>query len=489
MVYLSNVRGEQATTLPYVRPPEWLALPALTNGVQMLKAVTPGNNFFVLRVVCTGNFTVNWGDGNTINYASNTQVNYNYDYSTISAGTEFRGYRQALITITGTNITAVTLNLKHSDTASNIPNESGILDFQLEIPTLTTLGMGLNTTTHQLHRMCEQVYIGANALTSSDSLFSRLASLRKATFTVPSNSLSASRLFSECASLTDVIFIGDKGARVTALSETFQNCTSLVKAPFLNTSSTTNWDKVFSGCTNLQYVPQYNKTGGNMVSIFTNCTRLERVPFWDTAGVTSFLDCFSGCSSLESVPLYDTASVTSFQSMVSGCRSLESIPQFSTANGTVFQYMFSGCTRLKAVPLLNTSKATNMRDMFNSCQSLVTVPALVTSAVTNAIGMFSGCNSLKYIPNLNFAALNSSINAGSIFSNCNSLSRGATTGIRFSVSYVNCQLSQSALVDIFNGLGTASGSQTIAITGNPGAAGLTAGERAIATGKGWTITG
>jgi hypothetical protein len=49
-------------------------------------------------------------------------------------------------------------------------------------------------------------------------------------------------------------------------------------------------------------------------------------------------------------------------------------------------------------------------------------------------------------------------------------------------------LGQAALVQVFNDLPTIV-SKTINITDNPGAALLTAPERLIATGKGWTIVG
>jgi hypothetical protein len=50
------------------------------------------------------------------------------------------------------------------------------------------------------------------------------------------------------------------------------------------------------------------------------------------------------------------------------------------------------------------------------------------------------------------------------------------------------RLGQAELVEIFNNLATVSG-QTITISGNWGASLLTAGERAIAINKGWTIAG
>jgi hypothetical protein len=57
---------------------------------------------------------------------------------------------------------------------------------------------------------------------------------------------------------------------------------------------------------------------------------------------------------------------------------------------------------------------------------------------------------------------------------------------QINISYTN--LNQAALVQVFNDLPTVT-AKTINITGALGAAALTAPERAIATGKGWTIIG
>jgi hypothetical protein len=59
------------------------------------------------------------------------------------------------------------------------------------------------------------------------------------------------------------------------------------------------------------------------------------------------------------------------------------------------------------------------------------------------------------------------------------------------VVLTNCQLSRTALVEIFTNLvdRSATTSANINISGNWGATALTAGERAIATAKNWTITG
>jgi hypothetical protein len=49
------------------------------------------------------------------------------------------------------------------------------------------------------------------------------------------------------------------------------------------------------------------------------------------------------------------------------------------------------------------------------------------------------------------------------------------------------KLARKAISNIFTALGTASGAQTVTVTGNHGVPDLTAGDLAIATGKGWTV--
>ena len=72
--------------------------------------------------------------------------------------------------------------------------------------------------------------------------------------------------------------------------------------------------------------------------------------------------------------------------------------------------------------------------------------------------------------------------------NCYSLAEGALSGTTYAISYSGCKLSEAALVAIFTALGSANGgSQTITVTGTWGDALLTAADKAIATGKSWTV--
>ena len=62
-----------------------------------------------------------------------------------------------------------------------------------------------------------------------------------------------------------------------------------------------------------------------------------------------------------------------------------------------------------------------------------------------------------------------------------------STSPQINVSYTG--LNRNALVELFNSLPTVSNGQTIDITGCTGTSSLTNDDKAIATNKGWTITG
>ncbi len=230
----------------------------------------------------------------------------------------------------------------------------------------------------------------------------------------------------------------------------------------------------------------------NMSLMFANCFSLQSVPLFNTANVTDMTQMFSGCNSLKTVPLFNTSNVTIMTTMFSGCWSLQSVPLFNTTLVNNMQQMFNSCVSIQTVPLFNTVSVTSMNQMFNQCSNLQSIPLFNTSAVTNMSSMFLSCASLNYIPALSTTSITatSGTDFGIIFQNCNSLNRCEMIFAR-TVSLSNCQLSQTALVEVFNNLvdRTATTSATITISGNWGASALTAGERAIATGKNWVIVG
>ena len=119
--------------------------------------------------------------------------------------------------------------------------------------------------------------------------------------------------------------------------------------------------------------------------------------------------------------------------------------------------------------------------MFTSCYTLQSVPAFNTAAVTSMVSMFQWCPSLQSVPLFNTAAVT---NMTSNVNTAPSLIESKMTGCAVSISYASCNLSASALNEIYTNLATATA--TITVTGNYGAA---SDDPTIATAKGWTVTG
>ena len=142
------------------------------------------------------------------------------------------------------------------------------------------------------------------------------------------------------------------------------------------------------------------------------------------------------------------------------------IPQMDTSAVIIMDSMFNECSSLTAIPQMDTSAVTNMSYMFSNCHSLMAIPQMNTSAVTDMDYMFNKCNSLTAI------AFNSS----------------ATGWAGYAISLKDCSLSHAAIVAFFNSLPTITSAKAITLTGNPGVPELTDAEKAIATGKRWTLT-
>ena len=321
------------------------------------------------------------------------------------------------------------------------------------------------------------------AVTNMVSMFQNCTNLQSVSLFNTSLVTNMQSIFNGCASLQSLPLFNT--AAVTNMASMFQNCTSLQSVPFLNTSAVTTMQTMFSGCASLQSVPTLNTAAvTNMLSLFSGCATLQSVPLLNTSAVTDMTNMFQNCASLRSVPQFNTAAVTNMLSMFQNCTNLITVPLFNTAAVTSMGSMFNGCTSLQSIPLLNTSAVTNMGSMFASCTSLQSVPLLSTGAVSSFSSMFALCPSLQSVPA--FVTSGPTSNAGYTFMfGCPNLSRIQASGFKFTFSVANCKLSATALNEIYTNLPTVT-SQTISVTGNYGTA---TDNPAIATAKGWTVTG
>ena len=456
-----------------------------------------------------------------INATANTfQISATAEGTAVALTTDGTGqllpYRIATVTITpqaANNLTSINLFVKHNQSGLANGYSIGWLDLAFAASTITSLTIGSSATTIRMNNL-EQVRLNQlGAITSFISLFQNLTVLQSveisSTITTVTN---MSSMFQGCTILKTVplfntesvtnmssMFSACRGLQTVPLFNTalvnnmsgmfggtFNGCISLKTVPLFNTESVTNMSSMFNSCTVLQTVPLFNTAlVTDMTNMFTSCTNLQTVPLFNTVAVININIMFNCCSNLQTVPLFNTASATNMSSMFNNCTTLKTVPLFNTASVTSMSSMFNSCPTLKTVPLFNTVAVTDMSFMFNSCINLQTVPLFNTASVTNMSSMFNSCSNLQSLPALVTTAVTSSTNFSNMFNSSSSLARIEAKNFRFTFSVANCKLSATALDEIYTNLPIAVG-QTITVTGNYGTATDTP---AIATAKGWTVTG
>ena len=351
------IKVKSAGTNEWERPDDWLAMPSVTSADDTfvgLHAVFPtGSNFVAFTFTTdTGDYQVDWGDGNVDVVASNTQAQHQYDYSTYDIGNttlSSRGYKQAIITVTPVSGELRTANFQKRYTTTptiSYPYSSGFLDCILSMPYANT----------------------GRSITFGDTT-----------------------LFHSMVERFDVKTIGN----ATSLQDMFYYCYSLQSVPLFDTTNITNMELMFSYCYSLQTIPLLDTSNvTNITGMFYECSSLKTIPLLDTSNVTNMASMFYFCRSLQTIPLLNTSNVTIVSNMFSSCLSLQEVPLLNTSNVSNMQSMFANCFSLQSIPLLNTSNVSNMQSMFSACFSLEKVPALDTTSVTNQTNQFLYCYSL-----------------------------------------------------------------------------------------------
>lgn len=489
---LANLPAANKGYQPWTRPSDWLALPTVNVGDQKVVALAAvfanGPNIFAVQV--NGAYTVDWGDGTVENVAAGTQRNHTYSYAGLPANNTTEGWKQVIVTITpqsGQTLTSVTMNVTPTGTSAGYVQQWR--DIKMAGNSVSTLIMndhnGMRNAFYQFE------YVGPSAMTNLTDHLRAASNLRVVLGTQWTSLVTdMTSMFSQCGALESVPLF-DTGS-CTKMDSMFANCARLRTVPLFNTASVTSMISMFQTCYNLTSVPLFNTANViSMNNMFTSCISLSTIPLFVTTKVTNMAGMFNGCSTFQSLPALDTGNVTTMNGMFQNCVSLTTLASsYNTAKVTDFSNTFNGCSLLPAHPTMSAAACTTMANMFASCTLLSTVSFSTSSLVTTFAGMLTGCPSVTSIT-LNMAAASSQANAnlwtaGAQFLGLTTL---VLTGLRFAPSSTwiqNNQLSGSALDALYTSLGTASGAQTISVSGNPG---TTSDTPSIATAKGWTITG
>lgn len=444
----------------YVRNPSW---PAVTvnagdNRVVGRYAVYPWDgtstdgNFFA--VLCVGAYTVNYGDGSApVNAASNTQVNYQYDYNNPAlAGTDapvtitaadsrinrtshghVNGDRIELYNLTdGTGLSlgqlyyvvnrtadSFQVSLTQNGTPVTITTDgtATLLPYKIAIVTITPQA-GQNITNFNIQRKHTRVGLTNGFTTNWLSLDIALPNLTS--FTASTNNV----VNSVRHSLMEEVNFHETGV-FTTYSTLFQNTMINVKriyfAPTINASSITVTTSMFWNCNSLidLTLPTTLTSVVTANNMFVNCRSLVVAPQFNTSLVTNAASMYSGCSFLRYIPPLDFSVCTTLASFANACTALEYCSDLRTSSLlTNTSTMFASCISLKRAPVMDTSGVTDFSSMFSACYMIEEIPSYVTDAGTNFSSMFVNASSLKKIPRLNTANGTSLV---SMFSGCSSL--------------------------------------------------------------------
>jgi len=517
----------------YNRPDDWLDFPSLVDGdeeIYMLSHVTElGDTEAAMQVGAP--YEVDWGDGTTSTHTTNEIATHTYTYSGLSSTTQLSdGKRQAIIHVTpqGSSFGGL-IDFKEAGGNNSIVDikvasqgsTSFSIAFMNNIEQFEWVGSNTNFTTHYnrfntCRNLKKVVSIPTSNVTNFRNMFTTCYNLLEVPENlIQSNSTTTTQgMFQNCRSIEFIPNINLSKPNLTSASSMFSGCFKLRTNPVTSADYVTGGQSMFASCLNLKEMTTDFPSLTNATSMFGSCTSLEKMT-GDFLSLTSGYRMFSGCYSLSELKPFDTSNITgqasSFRETFNSCWLLSDFSwvDFSSYETTTGGYALFKNTSINKIPTIwNTSQsislvglfkgnlsleyadipsnvqANSIGGLFDGCVVLKEVPFFDTSVCTNINSAFLNCYGLPTLPAYDFSSVTTATNS---FRNCSSLRWSDVYGLVISHTYDNCKLSREAIVNIFNNLGTASGSQTITVTNNTGSGDLTATDIAIATGKGWTV--
>lgn len=520
--YLASENREYKQESNWDRNPQWIEMPEIPEGeekVQILYAVydTPDDESRTLVLYAAGSYEVDWGDGNTSTGGAYSNQYNIYNFSSLDSSTETdEGYRQVIITLTpqaGQTIFRVYMNQSYDALGFRGSNYTqNYLDVLARLPNCSPDQFRLPYS-HSLERVVIKEFDTSS--TSWSGFLANKRGLRHVELpTNLSNVTNFQNMFAYCHQLEAVPQVDMSSA--TDLYRMYFDCPRLKKAPNLgNLPNVTTIQQMYYDCRDLEYAGDMNlsSTCTNALSAFSSNYRLKSVPeLGDTSGLQTTSSMFTSCLSLLEIPSMNLSSCTNANNMFSGCWRLEKINTIdfngSAANMQAFCYnspklktvdiqgshnvtnmyqAFRRCERLEGLTL-DTSSVTNGYQIFLYCYQLEQLPSgLNTSNMTSTNNLFDGCQSLKEMNNVDFS---STTNTSSMFNNTGSLKNvSGFTGPSLTHDWSYTPLNADSVRNIFNGLPTVSG-QTINMTrvASVMSGSVTAGDIAVATAKGWSVT-
>ena len=534
-----GVLGNSTLTERYVRNPELLELPTLVDGDEEIlilqKVFEQGENWLVVQI--QGAYEVDWGDGDVTTHTSGSKAYKSVNWSGVSSSTlTSGGYRQAIVRITPQAGQQLTLfNGAQPITEDPLVPNSNVVSVKMAGQNFTTMTTAFQNFTN----LQDFEFVGSNNFNAINNMFANCYNLRKVYQLDTSSAVSMTQLFTgcfnlleipqlnldnctnltsgfyNCTNLTYIPTIDLSNSPLTSLNGSFRNCVKISKLPVKNTEKITNFLYTFSGLENitsiegitftaattlnstfyLSYnIERINPLGwptnytGSLNSTFNGCQRLTDITPFQTSGCTNFTSTFRNCRKLTDLSWVDLSSAIEAQGVTNFMFSLKKPPVNlpTDFNKYLNQTHYSNRSLREPIDIPNTAKPTRLYYFARDAYSLEKLPEFDASEVQDIRAMAYQAYSISVLPAYNFSAV--TLSDATTFAYMYNLRESNVYGLTRIHSYQRCQLSREEIVNIFNNLGTASGAQTITVSLNPGSSSVSAGEIAIATGKGWTVT-
>lgn len=478
------------------------------------------------------NYTIDWGDGTVENILSGTQANHQYNYASVGNLTSY-GYKQVIITITPQTTNLTVINLRNRPNYSGAVSTTSTwiskwLDIEVGSPNLTSLVVGANNGTISLPLLQRVRWVSkSTSYVSQQDFFYWCTALRSVIFDCDmSNWNTMSAMFYFCQNLVYAPYFNTSS--VTTMANAFSNCYNLVSVPFYKTTSAlTSMNSAFSNCYRLKYVGGFANTDFvtdltnafntcrelvsipplnlpralNLNSTFVNCSALTSIKISNITNCTSFnssfaastaltnvtiggslsganiqmIGTFNGCNNLSYLSLPNTANVSNLQQTFTSCSSLITMPITYAPNVTSLNGTYQFCYGLTSVANMNTSKCTDFTSTFSGITSITDAPNFDTSKATAVTNMYQSCLNLRSLPAYNLANVTSGqglilANPGAGVGVSSPILTSNVTGIKYTISYAQCQMNAASLTTVMTNLGSVgAAAQTLTITGNPGA--------------------
>ena len=370
--------------------------------------------------------------------------------------------------------------------------------------------------------------LDTSSCTNYNGMFACCTQITEAPLINTAAATSLSYLYYKCSNLTSVPNLNT--SRVTNFSCMFQQCTSLATIPALDMSAGTNFYRTFAWCSNLESTPLLDTSNATTLQGFmTGCGKVEAINLTSTAKVTSFESAWNNCATLTVVPDYlSFESATNVSFAFQGCTSLISSPSFSFPKCTSFYGMYNGDINLESVGVMDTPRASSMRQTFQDCKKLTSSPLRNTSTVTTFYSCFTNTTSLTdytpldlssatdidymfngtsygYLPYFNTSSCTHFIRPYGNFVTLEGVDVSAYTGTLLtiesnratsigSIDGAQCNIrlntpyiTHDSLVGIIDHLTDMTASPKILYLSQANINKLSAGEIAVANGKGWTL--